>query len=83
MLLSAADRLGIDLRRSYMVGDRAGDVLAGEAAGCRTAFLDLGYAAERPPARPDFTAGSLREITDWILADAAATRAHSMARFGG
>lgn len=34
MLLQAADDLGIDLRRSIMVGDRWTDVLAGNAAGC-------------------------------------------------
>lgn len=36
MLLRAARRLGIDLARSYMVGDKASDVGAGRAAGCRT-----------------------------------------------
>ena len=39
MLLSAARELGIDLSRSYMVGDGAVDVQAGRAAGCRTVFV--------------------------------------------
>jgi D-glycero-D-manno-heptose 1,7-bisphosphate phosphatase len=43
MLLDAARELGIDLEKSYMVGDRASDGEAGEAAGCRTIFIDLGY----------------------------------------
>lgn len=36
MLLDAADRLGIELATSFMVGDKASDVQAGRRAGCRT-----------------------------------------------
>jgi len=36
MLLDAAARHGIDLARSFMVGDLETDVAAGEAAGCRS-----------------------------------------------
>lgn len=39
MLLDASAELGIDLTQSFMVGDRAGDVEAGRAAGCRTILL--------------------------------------------
>lgn len=67
MLLRAAERLGIDLARSFMVGDRASDAAAGVAAGCRTAFLDLSYTAEAAPEHADFRATSLPAITEWIL----------------
>ncbi len=67
MLRDAARDNDIDLTASIMVGDRASDIVAGEAAGCRTAFIDLGYTAEAPPERPDFVARSLCEVTDWIL----------------
>lgn len=40
MLLSAAAALGINLRRSWMVGDTVSDVQAGEAAGCRTVLVE-------------------------------------------
>jgi D-glycero-D-manno-heptose 1,7-bisphosphate phosphatase len=66
MLLDAARKLGIDLEKSYMVGDRASDVEAGEAAGCRTVFIDLGY-DERRPAAPTFIVRSITEATDCIL----------------
>jgi D-glycero-D-manno-heptose 1,7-bisphosphate phosphatase len=46
MLLRAARRLGIDCTRSVMIGDRASDVAAGQAAGCRTIFIDRGYRDE-------------------------------------
>ena len=48
LLISAADRLAIDLRRSFLVGDRAQDILAGRAAGCYTVFVDRGYDEPRP-----------------------------------
>jgi D-glycero-D-manno-heptose 1,7-bisphosphate phosphatase len=67
MLMRAAELYDIDLASSFMVGDRASDVAAGRAAGCRTAFLDLSYEAEAPPTEVDFRAGSLPAITDWII----------------
>lgn len=39
MLLEAAERYHIDLNESYMVGDGVNDMKAGEAAGCRLAFV--------------------------------------------
>jgi D-glycero-D-manno-heptose 1,7-bisphosphate phosphatase len=36
MLLGASRELGIDLSRSYFIGDRISDVIAGKLAGCRT-----------------------------------------------
>jgi histidinol-phosphate phosphatase family protein len=39
LLRRAATDVGIDLSRSYMVGDRASDCEAGEAAGCRAILL--------------------------------------------
>jgi phosphoglycolate phosphatase-like HAD superfamily hydrolase len=40
MLLAAAEALGIDLGRSWMVGDSDSDVIAGARAGCRTALVE-------------------------------------------
>jgi len=52
MLLRAAERLGIDLAKSWVVGDRARDLEAGRAAGCAGGLHVLtGYgAAEREDA---------------------------------
>lgn len=66
MMLDAARDLGIDLSRSFVVGDRWRDVDAGLAAGCRTVFIDRGY-AERQPSQCDLRCGSLAEAADWIL----------------
>ncbi len=66
MLFEAAEELRIDLAESYMVGDRASDVEAGAAAGCRTVFIDLDY-IEKKPAAPTYTARSITEAVDFIL----------------
>lgn len=50
MLLQAARDLGIDLNRSWLVGDILDDVEAGNRAGCRTVLVDLG--TERMPQDP-------------------------------
>jgi D-glycero-D-manno-heptose 1,7-bisphosphate phosphatase len=39
MLLRAAEELGLDLSRSWMIGDMISDALAGINAGCRGSFL--------------------------------------------
>lgn len=39
MLLQAAEDFNIDLSQSWMIGDGENDILAGKAAGCRTALL--------------------------------------------
>ena len=53
MLLKAAAELGIDLARSWMVGDRATDLQAGAAAGCRTILVQTGYGRATGIAEPD------------------------------
>lgn len=67
-LLSAARLHGIDLTASYMVGDRWRDVEAGQRAGCKTCFIDYGY-AEKQPEQIDFRVTSLLEAVQIILGE--------------
>ncbi len=67
MLVAAAQRLGLDLARSYMVGDRWKDVEAGRRAGCATVFVDRGY-TERQPDQPDVVVAELAEAVPGIVA---------------
>lgn len=67
MLLHAARELQADLAQSWMVGDRWRDVDAGYAAGCRTIFIDYGYAEELKQ-QPNFRAKNLLEAAEIILA---------------
>jgi D-glycero-D-manno-heptose 1,7-bisphosphate phosphatase len=66
MILDAASDYGIDLARSYVVGDRWRDVAAGRAAGCMTFFVDYGYKQDGPNV-PDKVVKSLPEAAALIL----------------
>jgi D-glycero-D-manno-heptose 1,7-bisphosphate phosphatase len=66
MLLDAAAALGLDLARSWMVGDRWRDVDCGHRAGVRTVFIDRGY-NEALRARPDYVASSFAAAVEIIL----------------
>jgi D-glycero-D-manno-heptose 1,7-bisphosphate phosphatase len=66
LLLQAAAKHNIDLPKSIMVGDRWRDVLAGQAAGCRTIRVDHGLAEEQQ-STPETTVKSLAEAANYIL----------------
>jgi len=66
MITDAAEALGLDLARSWMVGDRWRDVDCGQRAGLRTVFIDFGY-DEALRAPPDFTVKTFTEAAAVIL----------------
>jgi D-glycero-D-manno-heptose 1,7-bisphosphate phosphatase len=74
MIHQAETDWGIDVRRSYLVGDRSTDIVAGRAAGLYTMFLDRGY-AEPLLEPPDARVGSLRQAVREILAREASMEA--------
>ena len=68
LLLEAANDFGLDLSRSWMVGDRWRDMEAGRAAGCHTIFIDCAY-KEAQPEHVDHRVGSLGEAVPIILGE--------------
>ena len=50
MLREAASELGLDLRRSWMIGDADGDLRAGAVAGARSVLVRTGYGREQESA---------------------------------
>tara|TARA_B100001123_G_scaffold37743_1_gene39056 strand:- start:584 stop:1129 length:546 start_codon:yes stop_codon:yes gene_type:complete len=66
MLLEAANEYGVDLTRSWLIGDRWKDVDAGNAAGCKTVFVDYGY-DEKLNTAPNHRVSDVREIPPVIL----------------
>jgi D-glycero-D-manno-heptose 1,7-bisphosphate phosphatase len=74
MIHHAQTDWGIDVSRSYLVGDRSTDIVAGRAAGLYTVFLDRGY-AEPLLEPPDAKVGSLRQAVRQILAREASMEA--------
>ena len=66
LLLRAAEEMSVNLSETYMVGDFVTDILAGQAAGCKTILI----AAEAPSdeiVRPTHVVGSLSEAVNIIL----------------
>lgn len=61
MLLKAAEDFNIDLSQSWMIGDGENDILAGKAAGCRTALIGNESFGQ------DITAETLTEAVKLIL----------------
>jgi D-glycero-D-manno-heptose 1,7-bisphosphate phosphatase len=64
LLRAAADELGLDLTRSFMVGDKSSDVEAGLGAGCRAVLFGGGQAGTP---RPDFVAGDWTAVVGYVV----------------
>lgn len=71
MLVRAAAEMRLDLKRSWMIGDRVTDLQAGAAVGCRTVLVRTGYGALINPAGLDRDALNV-ELVAANLADAVA-----------
>jgi D-glycero-D-manno-heptose 1,7-bisphosphate phosphatase len=68
MLIEAAKKWEIDLKNSFMVGDRWGDIVAGERAGCYNIYINRHYKEEKPQqTNPDNRAASLPGAVRLIL----------------
>lgn len=68
MILRAACENHIDLNQSYLVGDRASDILAGKRAGLITVLVRTGYGAAKleQPVEPDYVFADLGEFADYL-----------------
>lgn len=66
MFKAACKEFSIDMRYSYMVGDRASDILAGQNAGVRTVLLESGYGSARLECDviPDYILKDLRSVVE-------------------
>jgi D-glycero-D-manno-heptose 1,7-bisphosphate phosphatase len=74
MLERAAREHGLDLCRSFVVGDRYGDMQLAHRVGARAIMVRTGYGegeiqwhSATWPAPPDFIAENLADAADWIL----------------
>ena len=67
LIFRAAEKYGIDLRASYLIGDRWRDIEAGERAGCKTVLIDYGYSEQSPRSGPAVRVPSLRAAAEWIV----------------
>jgi D-glycero-D-manno-heptose 1,7-bisphosphate phosphatase len=74
MLERAAQEHALDLQRSFIVGDRYGDMELARNARARSILVRTGYGegelawhAAKCPVQPDFVAEDLTQAADWIL----------------
>jgi D-glycero-D-manno-heptose 1,7-bisphosphate phosphatase len=67
MLQRAAEEHGLDLSRSWMIGDKPIDVEAGKRAGCFTCLVRTGYGAMETQSAADLIAEDLAKAVDRIL----------------
>jgi D-glycero-D-manno-heptose 1,7-bisphosphate phosphatase len=70
LLLQASRELGVDLSRSFAVGDRVSDLEAASAAGVRSVLVRTGYGSAHEAearARGAAVTGHLMEAVSWML----------------
>lgn len=66
LLYQAEQDWQIDLKKSFMIGDRWRDIDTGYAAGCTTVFIDYQY-DEPLKYQPDYTATSICDASEKII----------------
>jgi len=75
LLRRAAAELGVDIPRSWVVGDKPGDVELARRAGCRAALVRTGYGVDterelrRAGRLPEVVADTLAEAVEEIIQD--------------
>lgn len=68
MILEAASEHGIDLSRSFMIGDKQIDIECGFNAGVRTILVETGYGRDLSNCNPDFRVPTVTEAIRIALA---------------
>ncbi|MFZ1220731.1 MAG: HAD family hydrolase [Chthoniobacterales bacterium] len=67
MIFEAQRDHRLDLRRSFLVGDKASDIACGRNAGVRTILVQTGYGAGEASSGADWIARDLTEAVEIIL----------------
>ena len=61
MLKDASKKYKIDLKKSFVIGDRWRDIEAGKKAKCKTIFIDKKY-SEKLKSKPDYSIKKLDQL---------------------
>jgi len=72
LLYQAARFDKLNLKHSYIIGDKLTDLEAGRRAGTKTILVLTGYGADEvkninPDQKPDFIASNIDDAADWII----------------
>ena len=65
MILKAAAKYNINLKKSYFIGDRWKDIDAGRKAYCKTVFIDHNY-NEKLNLKPNYKIKKFKEVLSFI-----------------
>lgn len=77
LLLQAAEKLGLDLDRSFMIGDKSSDLEAGSRAGCFSILVRTGYGQKTAETRIEH---SLKDDAVKVVDDLAEAVSFCLAR---
>ncbi len=75
MVVKAADELKIDLKKSYLVGDKPSDILCAYNAGVKSVLIDYNNSNEsiiilkKERKTPNFVASKFSDVCDFIISD--------------
>ena len=71
MIIKAKKRFGLDIKKSYFVGDTTIDVKTGKNCGCKTVLLRTGYAGKdrKYKVKPDFISKNMKTASETIISD--------------
>jgi D-glycero-D-manno-heptose 1,7-bisphosphate phosphatase len=65
-LLDLSETYQLDLKKSFLIGDRWKDIEAGQRVNCKTIFIDYHY-NEKRPVGSDYEVSNLEQATNIIL----------------
>lgn len=68
MIMKATKKFGIDLKKSFLIGDRTADIAAANRAGLKMILVKTGYAGKdgKHQGKPDFMAKNLKDAVSII-----------------
>lgn len=68
LLREAEKEYNLDLKKSFVIGDKKTDVELGKNAGCKAMLVLTGYgASSQKEAKPDYVAKDLLDAAKWVL----------------
>lgn len=68
MIYNAVKEFNIDLKKSYVIGDKPCDIEVGKKCKCKTILVRTGYGQKyESQLSPDYVADNLLEAVEWIM----------------
>ncbi|MBI3026535.1 HAD family hydrolase [Candidatus Woesearchaeota archaeon] len=68
LLKDAEEEMGIDLKKSFFIGDRKKDIDMGHSAGCKSILVLTGHGAKaKQESKANYVANDLLDAAKWII----------------